>query len=84
MPNNEYWVEVDEQGRLILPPEVAEHYGIQPGAQMRLKESSKNLHLQGPITHLAKVYIEHHCSRTAEHTRIFIWLILSFEDGSLI
>ncbi len=58
MPNNEYWVEVDEQGRLILPPEVAEHYGIQPGTQMRLKESSKNLHLHRPITHLAKVYIE--------------------------
>ena len=58
MQNNEYWVEVDEQGRLILPPEVAEHYGIQPGVQMLLKESSKNLHLQRPITHLAKVYVE--------------------------
>ena len=58
MPNNEYWVEVDEQGRLVLPLEVAEHYGIQPGTQMRLKESSKNLHLQRPITHLAKVYVE--------------------------
>ena len=58
MQNNEYWVEVDEQGRLILPSEVAEHYGIQPGVQMLLKESSKNLHLQRPITHLAKVYVE--------------------------
>ncbi|MBE3038321.1 MAG: radical SAM protein [Chloroflexi bacterium] len=58
MSKNENWVEVDEQGRLVLPPKVAEHYGIQPGAQMRLKESSKNLHLQRPITHLAKVYVE--------------------------
>ena len=57
-PNSEYWVEVDEQGRLVLPAEVAEHLGIQPGAQMLLKEGSKGLHLQRPITHMAKVYVE--------------------------
>lgn len=58
MSNNEYWVEVDEQGHLVLPPEVAENYGIQPGAQLLLKAGLKSLHLQQPITHLAKVYIE--------------------------
>jgi MoaA/NifB/PqqE/SkfB family radical SAM enzyme len=58
MPNNEYWVDVDELGRLVLPPDVDRHYGIQPGTQLLLKEGSRGLHLQRPITHLAKVYIE--------------------------
>jgi hypothetical protein len=57
-PTDEYWLEVDEQGWLILPPEVREHYGIHPGAQIRLKEGLKSLHLQRPVTQLAKVYVE--------------------------
>ena len=57
-PNNEYWINVDEKGRLVLPAEVVEHFGIQPGAQMLVKEGSKGLHVQRPITQLAKVYIE--------------------------
>lgn len=58
MPGNEHWVEVDEQGRLVLPPEVAEHYGIRPGAQLLLKEGLKGLRLHRPVTQLAKVYVE--------------------------
>jgi len=58
MQSNELWVEVDEKGRLVLPPEVAERYGMQAGAQMFLREGSKGLQLQRPITQLAKVYIE--------------------------
>jgi MoaA/NifB/PqqE/SkfB family radical SAM enzyme len=58
MAKNEHWINVDEQGRLILPQEVTELYGIRPGTQMLLKEESRNLQLQRPITHLAKVYIE--------------------------
>jgi MoaA/NifB/PqqE/SkfB family radical SAM enzyme len=58
MQTNEQWVEVDEQGRLVLPPEVAERYGMQAGAQMLLREGSKGLQLQRPITQLAKVYVE--------------------------
>ena len=57
-PTNEQWVKVDEQGRLVLPPEVTEHYGIQPGTQMLLKNGSKGLHLQRPLMQLAKVYVE--------------------------
>jgi MoaA/NifB/PqqE/SkfB family radical SAM enzyme len=58
MTNNEYWIEIDEEGRLVLPPEVAEHYGIRPGAQLLLREDSKSINLPRPITQLAKVYIE--------------------------
>jgi MoaA/NifB/PqqE/SkfB family radical SAM enzyme len=58
MSNDEHWLNVDEEGRLILPLDVAEHYGILPGSQVLLKEGSKSLLLQRPITQLSKVYIE--------------------------
>ena len=57
-PNNIYRVDVDEQGRLVLPAQVAEHYGIHPGAQMLVEAGSKNLVLKRPVSQLAKVYIE--------------------------
>ena len=34
------WAEVDEQGRLILPPEVARQYGLNPGSKVRLDEGT--------------------------------------------
>jgi MoaA/NifB/PqqE/SkfB family radical SAM enzyme len=68
MSRNEHWVEADEQGRLILPPEVAEHFGIQPGAQILLEEGSKNITIQRPVSQLAKVYIEltNRCNLTCQ------------------
>lgn len=27
------WAEVDEHGRLIIPPEVAQQYGLNPGSR---------------------------------------------------
>ena len=57
-PTDELWIKVDERGQFVLPPEVAEHYGFRPGAEVLIKEGSKGLHLQRPITQLAKVYIE--------------------------
>jgi MoaA/NifB/PqqE/SkfB family radical SAM enzyme len=57
-PTDEHWIEADEQGRLVLPPELAEHYGIRSGAQVLVREGPKGLHLQRPITQLSKVYIE--------------------------
>lgn len=52
------WAHVDEEGRLVLPPEVAARLGLVPGAQVRLEETKNGLKLHRPITHLAKVYIE--------------------------
>lgn len=56
---------VDEEGRLILPPEVATHYGLRPGAQVDLEvadprqgKDTNTLRLRRPVTHLAKLYIE--------------------------
>jgi bifunctional DNA-binding transcriptional regulator/antitoxin component of YhaV-PrlF toxin-antitoxin module len=36
--SSEYTVEVDEQGRLILPESVRKRYGITPGAKIRLDQ----------------------------------------------
>ena len=52
------WAEVDENGRLILPPEVAQQYGLIPGSKVRLDEGHNFVRMHRPITHLTKVYIE--------------------------
>lgn len=49
---------VDAEGRLVLPPEVAVHYGLRPGAEVWLEEGTHALRLRRPVTHLAKVYVE--------------------------
>jgi MoaA/NifB/PqqE/SkfB family radical SAM enzyme len=58
------WAEVDENGRLILPPEVAQQFGLIPGARLRIETDSNNFRLHRPVTHLAKLYIEatNHCN----------------------
>jgi MoaA/NifB/PqqE/SkfB family radical SAM enzyme len=52
------WAEVDEQGRLVLPAELAMQYGWQPGAQIRLESIGHQVKMHRPVTHLTKVYIE--------------------------
>lgn len=52
------WAEVDENGRLILPPEVARQYGLNPGSKVRLDEGQNFVRMHRPVTHLTKVYIE--------------------------
>ncbi len=52
------WAEVDEQGRLVLPPDVVSQFGLKPGARVRLDEGNNFVRLHRPITHLTKVYIE--------------------------
>ncbi len=52
------WAEVDEQGRLVVPPEVTAQYGLKPGARLRLDTEGNHVRLHRPATHLAKVYVE--------------------------
>src|SRR5512141_2376570 len=52
------WVEVDEQGRLVVPPEFAEQYGLKPGAKMRVEASGHGFKMHRPVTQLTRVYIE--------------------------
>jgi len=52
------WAEVDEQGRLVMPPDVAAQYGLKPGAKVRLDPDKHHVRMHRPVTHLAKVYVE--------------------------
>ena len=52
------WAEVDESGRLILPPEVARRYGLNPGSKVRLDEGQNFVRMHRPVSHLTKIYIE--------------------------
>jgi MoaA/NifB/PqqE/SkfB family radical SAM enzyme len=52
------WAEIDDQGRLVLPPDVVSRYGLQPGTKVRLDEGNNFVRMHRPITHLTKIYIE--------------------------
>ncbi|MER3458213.1 MAG: hypothetical protein C4309_05935 [Chloroflexota bacterium] len=69
------WAEVDQEGRLVLPSEVASRYGLKPGARVRLDQKANTLRLHRPITHLAKVYIEptNRCNITCRTCIRNIW-----------
>ena len=51
-------IHVDAEGRLVLPSEAAEAYGLKPGAQAFIDKGENRLILQAPVSHLAKLYIE--------------------------
>ncbi|HEX3051877.1 MAG TPA: radical SAM protein [Aggregatilineaceae bacterium] len=49
---------VDEDGRLILPPDVASRLGFVPGTPIQFDEEGHGLRLRRAVTRVAKVYIE--------------------------
>ncbi|MDR3573649.1 MAG: SPASM domain-containing protein [Anaerolineaceae bacterium] len=51
-------VEVDEQGHLILPPEISKRFGLVPGAVIQVEEGSSRLNISRSSAALAKIYIE--------------------------
>ncbi len=51
-------IQVDEQGHLILPPELIERFGLVPGAAVKLEEGSNLFSIGRSSAALAKVYIE--------------------------
>jgi MoaA/NifB/PqqE/SkfB family radical SAM enzyme len=57
-PRSDFRAQVDEEGRVIFPPDVASRHGLRPGAQIRIDDGANGLKLRQPITHLAKVYVE--------------------------
>lgn len=50
--------QVDQDGRLVFPPEIAARFGIKPQIEIYLDEGSNEIRLLRPTTHLAKIYIE--------------------------
>jgi len=51
-------VEVDSQGRFVLPVEAAKRFGLVPGAKVRLEEGETSLRLSHASDSLARVYVE--------------------------
>jgi MoaA/NifB/PqqE/SkfB family radical SAM enzyme len=49
---------VDEYGRLILPPEVAQRMGLMPGTKVTLDENEHSLSIPRPVTSLNRIYVE--------------------------
>jgi len=52
------YLEVDEAGRLVLPPELACRYGIKPGVRVRVNAGKNGLSINRSPHSLAKLYIE--------------------------
>ncbi len=73
--NRAMWAQVDEQGRLIMPPEMVERFGLVPGARLRVEDLANNLRLHRPVSQLAKVYIEptNRCNITCVTCMRNIW-----------
>jgi len=55
--DNQFFIQVDDNGRLVLPPEVAARYGLAPGDHLPLTEGAAELRLLRP-SRLSKLYIE--------------------------
>jgi MoaA/NifB/PqqE/SkfB family radical SAM enzyme len=58
MKTEDFVTDINEDGCLVLPPELARRYGLIPGARVRIGNNTNGLALRRPVTQLAKVYIE--------------------------
>lgn len=56
--SREGWGYVDDEGRLVVPAELAAQWNFKPGEPVRITHEGGGLHLDQPITRLAKLYIE--------------------------
>lgn len=52
------WAEVDAEGHLVIPPELAERFGLKPGARLRIEAGSNAMRLHRPPTQLTRISIE--------------------------
>jgi MoaA/NifB/PqqE/SkfB family radical SAM enzyme len=53
-----YTVEMDNQGHLILPANVAQRYGLAPGAKICLEQTDTGIHFSRSSENLAQIYVE--------------------------
>ena len=53
-----YTTYIDDQGHLILPPDVVQQLGLTPGTKVTLDENENSFSVARPITSLKRVYVE--------------------------
>jgi MoaA/NifB/PqqE/SkfB family radical SAM enzyme len=51
-------VQLDDEGRLILPQEIMTRYGLAPGSRIPIDAGTYGVQLRQPVTRLTKLYIE--------------------------
>jgi MoaA/NifB/PqqE/SkfB family radical SAM enzyme len=51
-------VSVDAQGHVILPDEIKQNYGLEPGGELSFQVTPDGVLLRPPLSQLRKVYIE--------------------------
>ncbi len=52
------YARIDEQGRLVLPPDIAARYGLKPGGKVPITAHDRRFTIRQPVQHLTKIYIE--------------------------
>jgi bifunctional DNA-binding transcriptional regulator/antitoxin component of YhaV-PrlF toxin-antitoxin module len=55
---SEFPIEIDDQGRGILPPEMVSRYGLKPGTKLSLEDGGNGFGLAKGLSGPAKIYIE--------------------------
>jgi MoaA/NifB/PqqE/SkfB family radical SAM enzyme len=58
MTDREFDAVFDDDGRLILPEDLVEEFGLRPGTRIRMLKDAHTLRILRPVTRLARVYIE--------------------------
>ena len=52
------WLHIDDRGRLVLPAELSERLGLQPGMSVLVEEEAHALRIKRSPHSLARVYVE--------------------------
>jgi MoaA/NifB/PqqE/SkfB family radical SAM enzyme len=58
MPLDGGYIPVDASGNLVVPAELAERFGLRPGARVHYDEGPHGLLLHRPVGQLARLYVE--------------------------
>lgn len=57
-PRHTSFLTTDEQGRLIIPAELAARLHLEPGQPVTLTQDAAGLHIEPSVDHLGRVYLE--------------------------
>ena len=76
------YARVDENGQIVLPPDLAQKLGLQPGDEIRVMLGDQSLRLRPSITTLRRVYVEvtNQCNLNCSTCMRNVWDV---EYGSL-
>ena len=73
--NRKYQIHIDDQGNIVVPPIIAQKFGLKPGTNLLLEEADDEMIFRRPVSHLSKVYIEptSHCNLSCRTCIRNVW-----------